>query len=122
MADTRMMRWRGSLAIAFAIVIAGWWLYTGGPGYVVQIDYRWVGEFADSGEVVIDGQVVGVLEFDPRGRSVQGFEVEPGTHVVELRTRQCAARPDTVELGETRLVILMADFDESFRGCYVFFR
>lgn len=122
MADTRMLRWRAQLAIAFALIIAGWWLYSGGPSYVIQIDYRWVGDFADSAEVVVDGEVVGVLEFDSRGRPVRGFEVEPGRHVVELRTRYCDARPDTVELGETRLAILMADFDENLRGCYVFFR
>jgi len=123
MADnTLMLRWRAHLSIAAVLVVAGWWLYTGGPTYVIQIDHQWIGGLADSADVVIDGVVVGMLEFDPRARPVRGFEVEPGEHVVELRTRQCDARPDTVTLEGSRIAILFADFDETFRGCYVFFR
>lgn len=122
MADTRVLRWRAQLAIAGVIVVILWWLYTGGPTYVIQIDYQWIGELADSAEMVIDGQVVGTLEFDPRGRPVRGFEVEPGQHVVELRTRQCDARADTVTLGPSRIAVILADFDERSTGCYVFFR
>jgi len=122
MADTRMMRWRAQLSIAAAVVVAGWWFYSGGPSYVIQIDYQWVREVADSAEVVIDGEVVGMLEFDPRARPVRGFEVEPGEHVVELRSRHCDARPETVMVETSRLHVLIADLDETFRGCTIVFR
>ena len=122
MADTRVLRWRAQLAVSGVIVVILWWLYTGGPTYVIQVDYQWIGEFADSAEVVIDGQVVGMLEFDPRARPVRGFEVEPGEHVVELRTRHCDARPETVVVEVSRITSIFADFDEGARGCYIFFR
>ena len=122
MADTRVIRWRAQLSIAAAIVVGLWWIYTGGPSYVIQIDHQWIHEFADSAEVVIDGEVVGVLEYDPRARPVRGFEVEPGEHVVELRTRQCDARPETVTLGTSRLAVIIADIEESGGGCYILFR
>ena len=66
MADIRVLRWRAQLAVSAAIVVGLWWLYTGGPTYVIQIDYQWIAEMADSAEVVIDGEVVGTLEYNPR--------------------------------------------------------
>ncbi len=122
MADTRVLRWRAQLAISGVIVVILWWLYTGGPTYVIQVDYQWIHEFADSAEVVVDGRVVGTLKFDPRARPVRGFEVEPGEHVVELRTRRCEARPETVTVGPSRITVLLADLDERSTGCYLFFR
>ena len=119
---TRVLRWRAALSVAGVVVVGAWWAYTGGPGYVIQVDYQWIGELADSAEVVIDGVVVGVIEFDPRQRPIRGFEVEQGEHVVELRTRQCDARPETVTVGAARLNPIIADFDERSTGCYVFFR
>ncbi len=122
MADTRVLRWRAQLAVSGVIVVILWWLYTGGPTYVIQIDHQWIGELADSAEMVIDGRAVGTLEYDPRGRPVRGFEVQPGEYVVELRTRHCEARPDTVTVGPSRITVLLADLDERAMGCYVFFR
>ena len=121
MADLRMMRWRAYLAIAAVIVVAAWWLYTGGPSYILQVDYQWIGDLADSADVVIDGAVVGHLSFDPRGRPVQGFEVTPGEHVVELRTRPCRARPEPVTVGPGRITVVVADLLESSGGCTVVF-
>lgn len=122
MADTRLLRWRAQLSIAAAIVVGLWWIYSGGPSHVIQIDYQWVAGYADGAEVVIDGVVVDTLRVDPRGRPVIGYEVEPGEHVVELRTRHCDTRPETVQVGASRLNILVADSDEGAGGCYVFFR
>lgn len=117
-----MLRWRASLALAAVIVVSGWWLYTGGPSYVLQVDYQWIGDLADSAEVVIDGVVVGHLTFDPRQRPVRGFEVTRGQHVVEIRTRPCRARPETVTVGPGRITMVFADLAESSGGCTVLFR
>ena len=122
MADTRVLRWRASLAVAAALVVGLWWLYSGGPGYVIQIDYQWIGEFADGAEVVIDGAVVDTLSWDPRGRPVRGYSVEAGEHVVDIRTERCESRPETVQVEASRINILLADFEDRMSGCYLFFR
>ena len=119
---TRILRWRAAVAVAGAVVVGLWWIYTGGPGYVIQVDYQWVGGLADGAEVVIDGVVVDTLAWDPRGRPVRGYEVEKGEHVVELRSPRCDSRPDSVTAGPSRLVQVFADFEERYSGCYLFFR
>ena len=118
-------RWYASLAVAGAILFGLWYFMGGAPGYVIQIDYQWTGDLVAGAEVVIDGQVVGKLE--PVGtRPVIGYEVEAGTHVVDLRTDGCVVRPETVTVGPPRLKILMADMEDRAGmgrwGCLVFFR
>ena len=117
----RGLRWYAALAIVGALCFGLWVLLGGAPGYVVQIDWAWTGDLATGSEVLVDGMVVGKLE--PMGRRpVRGFEVPKGTHEVTLRGGPCTARPDTVTLGPSRTAVLMADVEERFSGCIVFFR
>ena len=117
----RGLRWYAALAVAGAILFGLWVLLGGAPGHVIQIDYAWTGDVMVGADVVIDDAVVGKLE-PLHGRPVRGFEVEKGTHVVTLRGGPCQTRPDTVTVGPPRTAVLMADLDERYSGCIVFFR
>jgi len=117
----RGLRWYASLAVVFVILAVVWTLAGGGPGYVIQIDFAWTGDVMAGADVVVDDVVVGKLE-PLRGRPVRGFEVEKGTHVVTLRGGPCETRPDTVTVGPARTAVLMADLEERWSGCFVFFR
>ncbi|MDP2956409.1 MAG: hypothetical protein Q8N53_08300 [Longimicrobiales bacterium] len=114
-------RWYAAVAVVFVIMFALWTLMGGAPGYVIQIDYAWTGDMMVGADVVVDGVVVGKLE-PYNGRPVHGFEVEKGTHVVTLKGGPCETRPDTVTVGPPRTAVLMADLEERFSGCIVFFR
>ena len=117
----RGLRWYAALAVVGVILFGLWILMGGAPGYVIQIDWTWAGDMAAGSDVVVDGAVVGKLE--PMGRRpVRGFEVEKGTHVVTLKGGPCRSRPDTVIVGPSRIAVLMADVEERFSGCVVFFR
>ena len=107
---------------AVGAVLFGAWLVLGrARSYVVQIDWAWTGGLATGSEVLVDGVVVGTLE--PMGRRpVRGFEVGKGTHEVTLRGGPCETRPDTVTVGTGRIAVLMADVEERYTGCIVFFR
>lgn len=114
-------RWYAALAVAGVILFIFWILMGGGPNYVVQIDYAWTGDLMVGADVLVDGVVVGKLE-PVGGRPVHGFEVEKGTHEVTLKGGPCETHAKTVTLGPVRTVVLMADLEERFSGCIVFFR
>jgi hypothetical protein len=122
MVNVRLLNWRAYLALPTVIVLALWWLVTGGPGYVIKIDYQWVGGVADSAQVVIDGEVVGQLQYTPQRLNERGFKVDPGEHIVELRTQYCDARPETILVNTARLIPIFADINEEGRRCEIFFR
>jgi len=117
----RGLRWYASLGVAGVIAFVIWVLMGGAPGYVIQIDYGFTGDMMVGADVVVDGVVVGKLE-PVRRRPVRGFEVEKGTHVVTLKGGPCEARPDTVTLDRIRTAVLVADIEERWSGCIVFFR
>jgi hypothetical protein len=114
-------RWYAALAVAGAIVLALWWAYSGGPSYILQIDYAFTGDLVEGAEVVVDDAVVGTLQGTGR-RPVVGFKLEPGAHTVDIRTETCTSRPETFTLGPSRIHVLVLDFEERLSGCYVFFR
>jgi hypothetical protein len=95
------------------------WLYflSGGGAYVIQVDYTWGGESLDSAEVVVDDSVVGILLPHAGGQRIIGFEVEPGDHVVLVRTERCEGieREVSLSAGESRRAVLMADIDDGYR-------
>ncbi len=120
----RLLRWRAALVLAAAATVALWFfLGRDGTGYLVQIDYTWAGEYLDSAQVVIDGEVAGVLQPYGRRQRVTGFPVEPGEHQVLVRTDRCEGEPRTVTLSpaETRFVLLMADIEDGYR-CRILLR
>lgn len=114
-------RWYAALAVAGAIVVALWWAYSGGPSYVLQIDYAFTGDLVEGADVVVDNVVVGTLEGTGR-RRVVGFRLEAGEHTVDIRSEQCTSRPESVTLGPSRIHVLVLDFEERYSGCFVFFR
>ena len=114
-------RWYAALAVTAAIVLALWWGTTGGPPFVLQIDYAYTGDMVVGAEVVVDDVVVGTLD-GPGRRPLVGFELEAGEHTVTIRSEGCSSRPETFTLGPSRIVILVLDFDEFASGCRVFFR
>jgi len=120
MARNPMLQWRAAGALAVAIIVALWWLWSGGPKHVVRVDYQWLGEMADGAEVAIDDSVVGVIEYS-RNQPIQGFIVEPGERVVELRVKGCEAVPETVQVAVSRIENVYADISDGYR-CAIFFR
>ena len=104
------------IAVAILMSISYGVVATSGPRYVIQIDFGMYPEDLEGTEVVIDGEVVGSLT--RRGaRTLTGFRVEEGVHVVSLKHATLASEP--VELtsgfgaGQLRL---MVDLEERFDG------
>lgn len=114
-------RWYAALAVTGVVIVTLWWAFTGGPSYVLQIDYAFTGDMVEGAEVVVDDVVVGTLE-GPDRRKVVGFALDRGEHTVAVRAEGCTSRPETFTLGPSRLVILFLDMEELYSGCYVFFR
>ena len=124
MADgLRALRWRAALLVVGLGLVFAWVHLTGRTAYTIQIDWTWSRGLLDSAQVEIDGAVAGVLIPYGRGNFVTGFRVEEGTHVVRVLHEDCAAVPDTVELGptSTRVAIRVADLEDGF-SCRVVLR
>lgn len=119
----RPLRWRAAIGLVGAGLVVAWVVMAGGAQHIIQIDYRWGGDFLDSAQVEIDGQVVGVLQRYGRSNYTTGFEVEPGEHVVRILTDECDATPKTVTIGGEagRLATFMADIEEGY-DCRVLLR
>lgn len=112
----RGLRWRVAWAVVVLAVFGMWWYASGGPSYILQIDYSWTGDMIEGAEVLVDGVPVGVLE-RRSGQPVTGFRLEAGEHGVSVRTEDCAGRPETVTLDwQNRRVLFMADLREGFDG------
>jgi hypothetical protein len=114
-------RWYAAVAVAGVIVAALWWAYSGGPSYVLQVDYAFTGDLVEGAEVVVDDVVVGTLGESGR-RRVVGFKLEAGDHTVAIRSERCTSRPGSVRLGPSRIQVMVLDFEERYSGCYLFFR
>ena len=116
-ASLRALRWRTGLVIV-AAACGGLWLWArGGPGYLIQVDYSFTGDFLDGAEVLINGELAGTLERYGKGPRVTGFEVEPGEYEVLVQNDRCEGEAKTVTLSpsETRFVLLIADMDDGYR-------
>jgi hypothetical protein len=84
----RGLLWRVAAVVAVAVVVILWRSCAAGPEYVVLIQFGMDPEVLSGAEVVIDGEVVGLLE--PQGnRTVSGFALEEGDHTAELRLPGC---------------------------------
>ena len=114
----RGLRWRTAVVLVGGLTALLWMAARGGsPGYLIQIDYSWSGDFLDSAQVIIDGEPAGLLLRYGKGQRVTGFEVEAGEHEVLVQMERCEGIPRTVTLSpsETRFVLLMADLDDGYR-------
>jgi hypothetical protein len=93
-----------------------WWYASGGPGYILQIDYSWTGDVLEGADVIIDGELAGALE-RRSGQYVTGFRVTAGEHRVSVRTAKCAGRSEALTMNpRNRRVLVLADLAEGFEG------
>jgi hypothetical protein len=112
----RGLRWRVAWALVALAVVGMWWYASGGAGYILQVDYSWTGDMLEGADVIIDGEVAGVLE-RRSGQYVTGFRVDAGEHQVSVRTGECAGRPEAVTMdGRNRRVVFMADLREGVQN------
>lgn len=101
--------------VSGVLLVILWWVMTGGPVTIIQIDFGMYPEEFVGATVVIDGEERGVLQ--RRGaRTVNGFEVPEGDHTVEVRLPDAKSDVETVttEFGGAT-VRLMIDFDTRLR-------
>jgi hypothetical protein len=112
----RGLRWRLAFAVVGLALVGMWWMASGGPSHILQIDHSWAGGMLIGAEVVLDGEVIGTLE-RRSGQMVTGFRVERGEHEVLVRSEQCEGRPESfvADLSHRR-VVFMAEVQEGFSG------
>ena len=106
--SNRALSWRAGATVATALVVGMFWLSLRNPPDILQIEFGVAPEVLVGAGVVVDGEVVGALE--RRGaRTFNGFEVEPGEHIVEIRVEGYVSEPFTVDPssngGSTRLMV-----------------
>lgn len=103
----RGLAWRVATVATVAILIILWRSCVVGPAYVVQIEFGMAPEVLAGAEVVIDGEVVGMLKRHGN-RTVSGFPVEEGDHTAELRLPGCESERArfTSGFGGARVVFM----------------
>ena len=84
----RGLTWRVAAVATVAILVILWRSCVAGPAYIVQIQFGMAPKVLAGADVVIDGEVVGILE-QHGNRTVSGFRVEEGDHTAELRLPGC---------------------------------
>ena len=102
----RGLIWRVAAVVTVAILVILWRSCVGGQAYIVQIHFGMAPEVLAGAEVVIDGEVVGVLE-QFGNRFVSGFPVDEGDHTAELRLPGCESEQArfTSGFGGTRVML-----------------
>jgi hypothetical protein len=103
----RGLAWRVATVAMVAIVIILWRSCVARPAYVVQIEFGLAPEVLAGAEVVIDGEVVGLLARQGN-RTLSGFPVAEGDHTVELRLPGCESEQArfTSGFGGARVVFM----------------
>lgn len=103
----RGLTWRVATVGAVAILIVLWRSCVTNPAYVIQIEFGMAPEVLAGAEVVIDGEVVGMLKRHG-SRTMSGFPVEEGDHTVELRLPGCESEQArfTSGFGGARVVFM----------------
>ncbi|MDP2958190.1 MAG: hypothetical protein Q8N53_17315 [Longimicrobiales bacterium] len=117
MADARRgIRWRAAWFVA-AVVLLVVWRVAGGRagGHVVQIQFGMVPEL-EGATVLIDQEAAGTLA--KRGsRTVTGFRVDEGEHLVQVGMESCPGEPARVTLGfGAGTVMLLAEIEDRYVG------
>jgi hypothetical protein len=106
------------LGIMLGVTFVFVYLLMGGPlsnPSVVQLDFSMYPEDFEGLEVEIDGKVVGKLQKYGQ-RSVSGFEVDEGIHLVRVVSTELDCPPMKVKVGESEKVRLMLDYGSSRNG------
>ncbi len=112
----RGIRWRIAWLVAGAAVAVLWRVAGGGAGgHVIQIEFGMAPEL-DGAVVRIDHQDAGTLA-KRRNRTVTGFRVGEGRHVVEVGTEACSGVEALVTTGfGAGTVMLVAEKEGSGKG------
>jgi len=112
----RGIRWRIAWLVAGALVVVLWRVAGGrAGGHIVQIQFGAIPEL-EGATVVIDHQVAGTLQ--RRGnRTLTGFRVGEGDHVVQVGTERCPGEPAHVSTGfGSGNLMLLAETEDRWVG------
>ena len=113
----RGIRWRIAWLVAGAAVVVLWRVAGGGAGgHVIQIQFGMVPEL-EGATVLIDQEAAGTLE--KRGsRTLTGFRVDEGEHLVQVGMEGCPGEPArvTTGFGAGRVMLLAEKEDRSVDG------
>jgi len=113
----RGIRWRIAWLVAGALLVVLWRVAGGrAGGHIVQIQFGAVPEL-EGATVVIDHEAAGTLR--RRGsRTVTGFRVGEGDHLVQVGTEACPGVPARVStgFGSGNLMLLAEVEDRWVRG------
>lgn len=113
MADARRgLRWRAAWLVAGVVLILIWTVARPAGGrYVIQVEFGAAPEL-EGADVLIDGVEAGTLE--RRGsRTLTGFRVDEGDHVVIVGSPRCPGRPASVTTGFGAAVVRLVAYRES---------
>lgn len=112
----RGIRWRIAWLAAGALVVVLWRVAGGrAGGHIVQIQFGAVPEL-EGATVVIDHEAAGTLQ--RRGsRTVTGFRVGEGDHLVQVGTQTCPGEPARVSTGfGAGNLVLLAEMEDRWVG------
>ncbi len=112
----RAIRWRAAWFVAVAVVLLVWRLAAGrAGGHVIQIQFGMVPEL-DGATVLIDQEAAGTLA--KRGaRTLAGFRVDEGEHLVQVGMEGCPGEPARVTTGfGAGTVMLLAEIEDRHVG------
>jgi hypothetical protein len=113
----RGIRWRLAWLVAGAVLVVLWRVAGGGAGgYVVQIQFGAVPEL-EGATVLIDREAAGTL-FKRGSRTLTGFRVDKGEHVVQVNMAGCPGEPTRVTAGEfgSGPLMLLAEVEDRYVG------
>lgn len=115
MADSlRALRWRAAWLVAAVLVLVLWRVAGGrGGGHVIQIQFGTVPEL-EGARVLIDQEAAGTLV--KRGaRTLAGFRVDEGEHLVQVGMEGCPGEPARVTTGfGAGTVMLLAEIEDRY--------
>ena len=117
MADAlRALRWRAAWLVAAVLVFVVWRVAGGrGGGHVIQIQFGMAPEL-EGATVLIDQEAAGTLA--KRGaRTLTGFRVDEGEHLVQVGREGCPGEPARVTTGfGAGTVMLLAEVEDRYVG------
>ncbi|NJD20439.1 MAG: hypothetical protein FIA95_14305 [Gemmatimonadetes bacterium] len=113
----RGIRWRIAWLVAGAVLVVLWRVAGGGSGgHVVQIQFGAVPEL-EGATVLIDQERAGTLR-KSGSRTLTGFRVGEGEHLVQVGLDECPGEPARVSAGEFGAggFVLIAQIEERYVG------
>ena len=112
----RGILWRAAWFVAVAAMLVLWRVAGGrGGGHVIQIQFGMAPEL-EGATVLIDQEAAGTLA--KRGaRTLAGFRVDEGEHLVQVGMEGCPGEPARVTIGfGAGTVMLLAEIEDRYVG------